>query len=405
MNISKQAFAAVVGIAMLGASSPSTAAGKKAQAKPKQLPFSFRLYDELVQSNPNANLIVSPYSISEAIAMTRLGARGTTARQIDVALTGKDQPIDNNARLALREQLTGSNTAQFGTEVKIANSLWLAKRYPINDAFRNDAEKYFGATSTGVNFADTAATAKQINDWISTATNKEIENLVGPQTLNATTRAFIVNALYFHSGWAAPFAKSQTAAAPFTANGKRIQVPTMTRQLSVKVTPVGTEVDLYYLGPFIMRLLLPKKSGAAALRSGALELAANNSTRITCSDVSVSIPKWESTSTIEDLKPALEALGIADLFDTAKSDLGGITAAEQLSVDTVAHQATITVDEEGTTAAAVTAIAASPVSAPPPNDKKCPSSVAVNRSFTYVIQHIGANEVLFAGQIVDPTQA
>jgi serpin B len=326
-------------------------------------------------------------------------------------VTGTDQQIDNNARLAVRTQLTSPTNAQFGIDVNVANSLWLAENYPIQPAFRSNAQQYFGAISTETNFADTAAAAKLINEWISTATKQQIENMISDTTLSPATKAVMVNALYFRAAWSRKFSKDQTVPAAFRLDTKRrVQAPTMTGNTTVRLTPAGTEVVLSFTAGFVMRILVPKKFGAAALRVGALELATNSITstdtksRVTCLDIPVSVPKWNSTTKVEDLKPALRTLGITDLFDETRSDLSGITTVDALFVDTAAHMATITVDEDGTTAAAVTVLVASPVSAPPPNAAKCPTSVRVDRPFTYVIQHVGTNEVLFAGKIIDPSR-
>jgi serine protease inhibitor len=309
MRIAKWTSSVLI-FAMLAAATPASDAVPK--AKPKPAPFSFRMFDAIVTSNPNSNLVFSPYSVAEALAMTRLGANSTTAKQIDTAVTGTDQQIDNNARLAVRTQLTSPTNAQFGIDVNVANPLWLAENYPIQPAFRSNAQQYFGAISTETNFADTAAAAKLINEWISTATKKQIENVISDTTLNPATKAVMVNALYFRAAWSRKFSKDQTVPAAFRLDTKRrVQAPTMTGNTTVRLTPTGTEVDM----------------------------------------------------------------------------------------------ATITVDEDGTTAAAVTVLVASPVSARPPNAAKCPTSVRVDRPFTYVIQHVGTNEVLFAGQIIDPSRS
>ncbi len=368
--------------------------------------FSLNLYKTLVaRAGKSANVIVSPYSVAEALAMVRAGANGATAEQLDTALAGKSKRIEPANRKTLREQLLQEFVPGSGTYTRIANSLWTAKGYPLDPAFADLASNSYAAKIEALDFSgDPGGASKKINDWVSDTTEQQINQIVDPIDIDPLTRAVLANSVLFHGRWAEPFNKALTTQAPFSAPGRKVQVPTMTGQADVTVSPTMTTVSKGFNGSYRMRIAMPKTSTATALDTATTTLFTGSvPTGEACHDLPLHLPKWNTSSDF-DLIPPLKKIGITDLFDANRADLTGVSpmaGLEGLYISKAVQKATVAVDEEGTVAAALTGLFARAVSANP-NFGPCPSEVKVNRPFAFVIQHTVTGEVLFAGRVMNP---
>jgi serpin B len=386
--------------------SPATSASAAAAKPTGNATFSLNLYRALGKSNPTPNLIESPYSVAEALSMLAAGTAGRSKEQLDSALAGSGKSIDPVRRAALRSALTSANAYGLGTEVLISNELWVATAYPINDPYRAELAQHYSAKGVSVPFAEnTQAAIDAINTWASTSTKGLIPSVVSPDSIKSHTRAVLTNAIYFEGTWARQFAPQATANARFTLKGgRKLSVPTMRSTTGVGYGPNTKIVSLGFTAGYTMDILAPAKTTEKSLDNAMATLHSPESARksVQCLDVAVSLPKWSATSTLDQLPDALKSLGVTDVFDGQRADLSPMSSAEQLYVSDVVQVATINVDEKGTKAAAVTAIVASPVSSPPPNDRRCPSSIAIDRPFAYVIRH-HSGEIIFAGRVDDPS--
>jgi serpin B len=156
-------------------------------------------------------------------------------------------------------------------------------------------------------------------------------------------------------------------------------------------------VRLPYAGEASMLVIVPDSGGFAGVEEQfGTELLAQVTNSLRPADVILDMPKWESASTI-DLKPPLLAAGITDLFDSGKADLSGIAASGGLFVQTAVHQANITVDEQGTEAAAATALGLAGSAAAQT------VTLSIDRPFLYLIRDDVTGEILFVGRVLDPT--
>lgn len=355
-------------------------------------------------AKPGENFVVSALSIAVAFAMARAGAGGTTAEQLDSVFgfpaTGRDEAFNAiTGRLVTADvppKPDGKERKADGKPrppvVSIGNALFPQKDFAIGAGFlRTLAEQY----ATGVRPVDFGSddAARQINAWVDRQTAGRIKQLF--DRLDANTRLVLANTVYFKADWQAFF--PGVADARFTrADGRVIQTPTMrdSRRARYAETAGVQAVELSYAdGPYAMWLMLPPEGGRPedALHPdvlGRLRPAFRET------QVDISVPKWDFGTAI-DLKSVLAGLGLTVAF-TEAADFAGI--APGLFIDQALHRATITVDEWGTEAAAVTGIAFA-VSGPAPTDVK----FIADRPFAFAI--VGGDDriPLFIGRVSDPS--
>jgi serpin B len=211
--------------------------------------------------------------------------------------------------------------------------------------------------------------------------------------------------VYFQGKWLNPF--STAVPAKFKPTSTRsVMVDMMSGgQGDVSLQRSATEIEVPYTSGVVMRIHMPKRTSRSSLQSSMVSLLSPKPPAVVCPKVALRMPKW-NVRTPADLVPLMKQLGVVDVFDPLLSDLTGVSpaaAVEGLFISGAVHEATITVDEQGTTAAAATIIieeAESAAIAP----KSCPKSVTVDRPFVYVLQHVSTGEVIFTGRVTDPSQ-
>jgi serpin B len=388
---------------MLGGLLPANAA-TAGKPNANQL-FARRLWKQFEAANPTGNLVISPYSIAEAFSMLSVGAKGRTATQLNTALVGKGNTVAHEDRGQTRSSIGKESIPSGGTRTRIANSLWVDQGYPLTPSFSSSVTRDYDAKTAEVEFDQSQAAADQINDWIAKATEQQIKDLLPADVLNPFTRAVLVNAIYFQGKWSRQFSAGMPA--DFKVSAKRSVPVDMMRggQGSVLFSKSAIEIQVSYTSDVVMRLRMPRTVSRASLQSAMVSLIGPPPRRGVCPNLQVSMPKWDVRTTT-DLVSLMPKLGVNDVFDASQSDLSGISPTaelERLVISKALHEATITVDEEGTTAAAATALITEALSGPA-FVETCPTSVTVDRPFVYVLQHVGTGEVLFAGRVTDPSQ-
>jgi serpin B len=369
--------------------------------------FSLRLYRTLAKgAKPTENVIMSPYSVAEALSMVRGGASGNTAKELDNVLNNGSavEPANrkNRRQDLLRESVGGS-----GTYVRVGNSLWVNNGYPIVPSFAELVKTAYAAKADLLDLgSDPEGSAKKINAWISETTEKQIEQLVSPQDFNELSRAVLVNAVLFHGKWFRPFDRSLTAPEPFAVSGQSIAVPTMHGIADVTPGKIKSTINIIYTSSYRMRIVVPADPSAGSVDSAIDSLFAEPvqlGQGEQCEKIKIRLPKWKSETKFDLIDP-LKELGIQDLFNEGRADLSGISPqakADRLYIAKAIHKANVTVDEEGTVAAAATALFAEAASAPM-RPETCPTEFKINRPFAYVIQHYETGEILFAGRVLNP---
>jgi serpin B len=375
--------------------------------------FALDLYRFLVERHGGENLFYSPYSISLALAMTYAGARGETEEQMADALhftLPQDglHPAFNalDQEWAKRgEGAEGRDDAdrqqQKGFQLNIANAIWGQKDYQFLEAFLDTLAVNYGAGLRVLDFAGAPEESRvTINDWVSEETEGKIENLIPKNLIGPLTRLVLTNAIYFNAAWANPFEDDATAEGPFVLlDGGEVIVPMMRQTESFGYTRgEGYQaVELLYDGrEMSMVILLPEpgafKAFENSLDAEQMQAIVENLAR---EQVALTMPKFEFDSDFS-LKDALTAMGMPAAF-SAEANFSGMTGDRALSIAEVIHKAFVSVDEEGTEAAAATAVVMLESAMPGQ-----PVEVTIDHPFMFLIRDIETGALLFVGRVVDP---
>jgi len=364
--------------------------------------FAADLYGQLAAEK--GNLFFSPYSIESALAMTYGGARGETAAQMARVLhfsLPADQLQRAAAELIKSLEAAGLANGKPACELVVANALWGQKGYPYQPAFLDLLTRNYGASLEQVDFAQSELVRQQINAWVEKQTREKIKDLVPPGALDEHTRLVITNAIYFKGAWADPFKKELTREEPFHLDAERtvpVELMYQQHQLPYMETDEMQAVELPYAGRRLsMVVLLPKKlDGLAALEKQLTPEAIERwVSQFRGQDVQLSLPKFTMTRQVE-LAGELRAMGMTEAFSD-KADFSGITSAEGLAVSKVIHKAFIDVNEEGTEAAAATAVVMRPTAVlrrPAP-----PVVFRADHPFVFMIRDRQTTAVLFMGRM------
>jgi serpin B len=369
-----------------------------ASAAPDDL-FGADLYRAL---GGTGNLVFAPASIAAALGMTLLGARGDTATQLAATLH-LAKPQDAAAGLLETCALLDSLAAGDLT-LRAPNTMWVQSGLPLQADFTAALAQAACAQLRTADFAAAAGPVQQqINDLIAEQTAGKITGLIPPGVINRATRLVLASAIYLKAAWTHPFPPGATQDAPFHPEpGAGRQVPTMhLRERLRYLRGDGYQVvELPYAGQRLgMVIVLPDGPLAPVEsrlgRDGLARLLAGLAPR----QVTLALPRFRVTSQFS-LAPALTALGMPLAF-TSRADFTGITTAEPLHISDVVHQAYLDVDEQGTEAAAATAVvirAAARVMMPDP-----PVEMTVDRPFLFGITEPASGRPLFLGRVTDPS--
>lgn len=362
------------------------------------LDFSIDLYKQLVQrSGRTGNIFVSPFSISTALSMVLAGARGSTARQlVDVLHVSSEEANDRFS--VLLPKLAGS-----GPDVKlhVANRMYSEQTFQALDSYLALLRDFYGTTIESVDFRKRyEEVRRQINAWVEEATESKIKDILPDDSVDARTALILINAIYFKGTWESQFSPKSTCPRTFHLDAKTKRKVSMMKQRSDFM--MGRLEDLsakaleipYRGGKASMVILLPDKyEGLSQLEEGltAEKLSKLLKSFVLVRDVDLFLPKFRLEHSVE-LKETLSSMGIKDLF-TRDADLGGICEAENLMVSKVFHKAFVDVNEEGTEAAAATAVKALFYCS-------CPQ-FNVNHPFMFLIRSVEPDVILFVGSVRD----
>jgi serpin B len=362
--------------------------------------FAVDLYHQLGKND--GNLFFSPYSISNALAMTYAGARGQTAAEIAKTLHFV-LPADklHPAFAALIKQLNGDGQAR-KFELTVANRLWGQQGLGFEPDFLKVNQDYYGAGLKEVNYGAPEAARQEINAWVEQQTKDKIKELIKPNLITVDTRLVLTNAIYFKASWHRVFDAKATAAGKFLLpGGKTVDVPLMHQLVDAGYLDGGSFalLDLpYEQGDLSMVIMLPKEvAGLAALEksSTAAKLAAWLSKR-EHAKVKVTLPKFKLTSEFR-LDEALKSLGMKTAFVPADADFSAMTKRERLWISAVVHKAFVDVHEKGTEAAAATAVIMEKKSAPAE-----PVTFRADHPFVFLIRDNHTGSILFMGRVMNP---
>ncbi|XP_045905561.1 leukocyte elastase inhibitor-like isoform X2 [Micropterus dolomieu] len=369
--------------------------------------FALELFRTLSQENPTGNIFVSPLSISSALAMVYLGAKGNTAAQMAQVLSfnpGEDVHADFQTLNA------DINSPSASYILKLANRLYGEKTENFLPLFLEATEKYYQADLKAVNFTGAPEACRaEINSWVQQQTENKIKDLLKPGTVSSMTRLALVNAIYFKGNWMSRFKKGNTKKMPFKVNkneSKPVRMMYQKKKLPYNYVP---ELRLQILElPYVkeelsMFILLPEESADGSdplltleneLTLDRLDNWTNRDNMDVHSEVLVHLPKFKLEEDYE-LNEPLAKLGMTDVFCGPMADLSGMNGERGLFLSTVAHKAFVEVNEEGTEAAAATAGMVA-------NCMLREEHFTADHPFLFFIRHNKTKSILFLGRFSSP---
>ncbi|XP_006115614.2 leukocyte elastase inhibitor [Pelodiscus sinensis] len=368
--------------------------------------FALELFRKLNETNPTGNIFFSPLSISAAVAMVVLGARGNTETQLLKTLH-----FDVVEELHSRVQTLTSDINRSGAPylLKLANRLYGEKTYSFLEDFLTKTQKLYRADLATVDFLHASDEArKQINQWVGEQTEGKIPKLLSESSVNSTTKLVLVNAIYFKGSWAEKFKETNTKEMQFRLNKKEKKPVQMMYQK--EKFPFGyiselkcRMLELPYDGKDLsMIILLPDdiNDDSTGLQKLEKQLTLEKLQEWTQPqnmhpiDTHVHLPKFKLEDSY-DLKSALTGLGLQDIFDCGKADLSGMSGARNLFLSQIVHKSFIDVNEEGTEAAAATAAIANFC-------MLMEEDFNADHPFLFFIRHKPTQSILFFGRYASP---
>jgi serpin B len=380
----------------------------------------------------DGNLLLSPYSIQDALAMTYAGAAGDTRAEMqrvlhypadDTAIHGgfaelakELVQIQQDSAQAVKAGAQGEGRhPSTSVELHVANRLFVQNGYPLRAPFLALVKEDYGAEPEPLDFIHAAEQARlTINGWVEEQTKKKISDLIPPNVDLTDTRLALANAIYLHAGWDEPFDADWTKPAEFFVHGTESQmVPTMSNvehDYGYQHRDGFTAVSLRYVGSGIQFLILlpDAHDGLPALEHKLTPALLAECAALPASFVDLYLPKFKLEPPSMALGSQLKQLGLQTAFDQPKGSANFDRMAprkpdEYLYIGQVFHKAFLSLDEEGTEAAAATVVLMMRAAmAMPDQNRPQPIEVHVDHPFIFAIQHVPSGECLFLGRVTDP---
>ncbi|XP_037365585.1 serpin B8-like isoform X2 [Talpa occidentalis] len=364
--------------------------------------FAIKLFNMLGEENHSRNMFFSPLSISSALAMVFMGAKGNTATQMSQALClDKGGDVHRGFQSLLAEV----NKADAQCVLTTANRLFGEKTCDFLPAFKDSCLEFYHAELEELPFAEDAeGCRKRINDWVAQKTEGKISEILGAGTVDPLTKLVLVNAIYFKGKWNQPFDRKHTRGMPFKTSQEQKTVQMMFKQAQFNlgyVDEVHAQVlELPYAGEELsMVILLPDDDTGLHEVEKALTYEKlsdwTDPEKMTKDKVQVFLPRLKLEESY-DLESVLRSLGMTDAFEEVRADFSGMSTKKNVPVSKVAHKCFVEVNEEGTEAAATTAVVR--------NTRCCKMEprFCADHPFLFFIKHHKTNNILFCGRFSSP---
>lgn len=393
--------------------SPELAEGDLNKLVTDNTTFALSLYQVLREEQ--GNLLFSPLSISTALAMTYAGARNTTETQMGTTLhfdlsQSRLHAAFNALDLALNSRGEGGPGSEGeGFRLNIVNATWGQEDFPFIPEFLDVLAINYGAGMYIVDFISNPENARlTINDWVAEQTNDRIQDLLSPGSVSTDTRLVLTNAIYFYASWGLPFNKGRTRERDFfLIDGSAVTVPMMSLTgssgengeiLKAAFLDGYQAVELPYQdGELSMVIILPDTGRFLEIEQ-ALDTVMIDQVidALGPGHLDITMPKFGYESDF-NLSGPLIRMGMPDAFDLGLADFSGIAdiqETQRLYISDVVHKAFISVDEDGTEAAAATAVVIGVLFVP--------TAITIDRPFIYFIRDIETRAILFIGRVLNP---
>jgi len=358
--------------------------------------FSFRLLNMLHEKEGNQPFFVSPLSISTAFAMALNGADGDTYEQMR-DFFGYSGMTNEEINQAYRDLIDLLTTLDPKVVMNIANSVWVREDFQVLENFLERNRTYFDAEVTRLDFSKPEA-PDIINAWIEEKTKGLIEEMI--DGIDPLVVMYLINAIYFNGDWTVQFDPEETKDRRFYRDdGTITEVPTMTgrQEFRYYLGDDWTALDMWYGDAgFSFTALMPTEGTLEESVSNLTQSRFNSITENLKQDtINVFMPKFELDYEIDDFPFDLMEMGLTLPFDSFEADFSRITDLQQIYISDVMHRAVIKLDEEGSEAAAVTAIGLSTTSVG--GGGKHYLTIRLDRPFLFFIRENSNNTILFMG--------
>ncbi|KAM9094572.1 serpin B6 isoform X1 [Sarcophilus harrisii] len=363
--------------------------------------FTLNVFKEISEKDSSQNVFYSPLSLYCALAMVLEGAKGNTAAQIQQVLSlNKSTDVHHSFQSFLAE----ANKSGDQCLLRIANRLFGEKTRDFISSFKESCQKFYHSNMEELDFANASEKArKYINKWIEEKTEGKIVELLSNDSINPQTSLVLVNAIYFKGKWEKKFDRHRTREEMFKIS-KEKQKPVQMMFLKSKfrmthIQDVSTQVLVlpYVGGQMDMVILLPdENTDLKMLEQGLTPEKLTDwlkPERMERTEVGVYLPRFKLEENL-DIENILKKLGMSDAFDMFKADFSGISSGKDLFLSNVLHKAFVEVKEEGTEAAAATAVGFVGCCL-------CPYFVA-DHPFLFLIRDNSSKTILFWGKVVSP---
>jgi serpin B len=363
--------------------------------------FGFELFQKVNASlNEPKNTMISPMSVSLALAMVYNGTAGNTKKQMgDMLHKANLSPEDINQ--SYKDLVAALQSHDPKVELSISNAIFYRNSFSVKNDFITTNQNYYQAEVSGLDFSKTTETLNKVNGWVNTQTKGKIDKII--EQVKTEDIMYLLNAIYFNGEWKYSFNTKETKDMPFTKeDNTTVQAPTMTieKPFNYYSNPDFEMLEMPYgSGKYSMLIFLPvdgEKTGDVISLINA-ENVDNWISKLTEQKKEVFLPKFEfkfDDSLVDELK----VLGMTDAFSDATANLSGISDAAKLVISEVMHKSYIKVDERGTEAAAVTGITVGVTSMPVDH------SFRVDHPFVFAIREKDTKAILFIGKVMDPMQ-
>ncbi|XP_058030539.1 leukocyte elastase inhibitor-like [Ahaetulla prasina] len=368
--------------------------------------FALNLFKKLSANDPPNNLFFSPLRISSALLMVLLGARNNTQAQMLKVLS---LPKDGEVHQRFEKLISDINKPDANYSLSQVNQLFGETSYDFLASFIESTQRFYHSGLEKLNFKQGSEDSRRhINAWVEEKTSGKIQDLLVPGIIDSLTKLVLVNAIYFKGNWENKFNKNHTEEQPFWINKKeRKTVQMMFRKgvynttyisayrISVLEIPyAGSELSIFFLLP---NEIEDSSTGLEKLeREITYEKLMDwiNPKKMFSRETEVSLPKFKLEEKY-DLKPVLRSMGMTDAFDESKADFSGMSTNNDLVISEVVHKSFIEINEEGTEAAAATAVITVIKST-------MIAKFKVDHPFFFYIMKRSTNSILFLGRFSSP---
>lgn len=363
--------------------------------------FALDFYKQL--SAEKQNLLISPFSASSALGMTYMGARKKTAAQmakvLHLSVLQKDIPYMYTNMLAQLNKRYEKNY-----KLKVANSIWVSEDLKLLDEFSEICTKSFMAEAQNQDFTKPKEAVSTINQWVENKTNNKIKNLLREPHIMPDTKLILVNALYFRAEWNKPFQEKLSEELPFFAPDTSVTTTFMHSKGNMEYAEDDAfqYLKIPYKGSAYLLLALPqqKEQFDSLAQNFSFEqlskaIAANDEW-----SVDLYLPKFKIESDI-DMTTLLQDMGMPDAF-TSKANFEGITGKKELQIGAVVQKTFIELDENGTEAAAATAVVMKRATSMRPNNNQ--TVFRADHPFLFFLMEENTDAVLFMGHLLNPVK-